>query len=160
MKIRVNEHQLERVLIKLQDQRITNRINETKEEAQKNAAIKWLNKRYGKDKLKVVQRPTLGQKTTKTYKPGQSIFNSEFKERLEMSFYVNSNNEIIIVYISEDYPTLINLEAIWEKMESFFHLSWGDIESILDAWVTETYPDLKNVETSACPSEMLETLWN
>ena len=143
MKIRVNEHQLERVLIKLQDQRITNRINETKEEVLEKLAIDWLNKRYGK--LKIVLVPASSP--------------SAAKKGLKMSLYVNSNNEIIMAYTSPSDPLLIDHDSIWKKMDLLFHLNTNDIQSILKVWVKETY-DLEGTEPVPCPSEVIGYLWD
>jgi hypothetical protein len=41
------------------------------------------------------------------------------------------NHEIESVYISDD--------QIWSKIESLFHLNYGEIYSIMNLWLKDTY---------------------
>ena len=60
--------------------------------------------------------------------------NSEFPNSV---FYVNSDNEILMEY-GQEY-VIIHYKQIWSKIESFFHLEYGDIKSITKIWLEETY---------------------
>ena len=77
--------------------------------------IKWLNKHFG----------NLTPKTTEKYP--NSVF------------YVNSNNEITMEYNQENYRVYINYDHIWSKIESLFHLNYGDIQSFIKVWLEDTY---------------------
>jgi hypothetical protein len=54
-------------------------------------------------------------------------------------FYVNSNNEITMEYNQENYRVYINYDHIWSKIESLFHLNYGDIQSFIKVWLEDTY---------------------
>ena len=82
--------------------------------------IKWLNKNFG----------NLTPKTIKKYR--NSVF------------YVNSSNEVMMEYDKENEDVYIHYEYIWLKIESLFHLNYGDIQSIMKVWLEETYK-LKDV---------------
>ena len=77
--------------------------------------IKWLNMYYG----------NLTPKTTEKYP--KSVF------------YVNSSNEVMMEYDKENEDVYIHYEYIWLKIESLFHLNYGDIQSIMKVWVEEAY---------------------
>ena len=54
-------------------------------------------------------------------------------------FYVNSSNEVMMEYDKENEDVYIHYEYIWLKIESLFHLNYGDIQSIMKVWVEEAY---------------------
>ena len=82
--------------------------------------IKWLDKHFG----------NLTPKKHKNY-------------RDRMVFYVNDNNEVMMEY-STEYRRIHIHNKIWSKIESLFHLSYRDIQSIMKVWLEETYK-LKDV---------------
>ena len=61
---------------------------------------------------------------------------SEYPESV---FYVNSDNEVLMEYNQENEQVFLNPGQIWSKIESFFHLNYGDIKSITKIWLEETY---------------------
>ena len=91
MDIQVNEHQLERVV------------------------IKWLNKHFG------------------------NLTQKKHKDHPESVFYVNSGNEVIMEYNQENERVYIHYDHIWSKIESLFHLNYGETQSIMKVWVEEDY---------------------
>ena len=60
--------------------------------------------------------------------------NSEFPNSV---FYVNSDNEVMMEY--GEKVVVIHYKQIWSKIESLFHLNYGDIQSIMKVWVEEAY---------------------
>ena len=54
-------------------------------------------------------------------------------------FYVNPNNEIMMEYNQKNYLVYINYDDIWSKIESLFHLNYGDIKSLIKVWLEDTY---------------------
>ena len=54
-------------------------------------------------------------------------------------FYVNSSNEVMMEYDKENEDVYIHYEYIWLKIESLFHLNYGDIQSIMKVWVEGAY---------------------
>jgi hypothetical protein len=77
--------------------------------------IKWLNKYFG----------DLTPKKDKDH-PGSV-------------FYLNSNNEIIMEYYQKNEHVFIHNDYIWSKTQSLFHLNPGEIKSIMNTWLEETY---------------------
>lgn len=53
-------------------------------------------------------------------------------------FYVNSVNEVLMEYKKNEY-IFIHYDQILSKLESFFHLNYGDIKSITKIWLEEAY---------------------
>lgn len=54
-------------------------------------------------------------------------------------FYVNSDNEIMMVYHKRTEYIYIRYDQIWSKIESLFNLNFNDINSIIKFWLEETY---------------------
>jgi len=77
--------------------------------------IKWLNKNFG------------------------NLIPKKRKDKPNISFYVNSNNEVMIEYHQENEEVWINYVHIWSKIESLFHLNYDDTQSIIKVWLEETY---------------------
>jgi hypothetical protein len=77
--------------------------------------IKWLNKYYG------------------------NLTPKKHKDHPNSVFYVNSNNEIMMEYDKENNRVYIYYDHIWSKIESLFHLNYGEIKSIIKTWVEEAY---------------------
>jgi len=59
-------------------------------------------------------------------------------------FYVNSENEIIILYDENTNDVWISYTSIWLKLESLFYLKYQDIHLIIKDWLEEHY-NLKGV---------------
>jgi hypothetical protein len=78
-------------------------------------AIKWLNKHFGD--LRAVEHNT-------------------YPESL---FYVNPKNIVIMEWVPEYEDIWVNKEYIWSKIESIFHLSEMDTQSIMEIWLKDTY---------------------
>jgi hypothetical protein len=161
MKIQVNENQLKRVLIKLQDQRITNRIHETKEEVLEKLAIDWLNKRYGN--LKTEKRNIYIEPISNKiiFGPKWLGDRSKFKE---MSIYVNEvklnyvDNEIMMIWDGLKNSYIIINDNIWSRAQSFFHLKYNETKSIMKKWLKNTY-GIENAEPVS-PNSELEYIFN
>ena len=77
--------------------------------------IKWLDKHYGNLTLKTIE------------KYPNSVF------------YVNSDNEVIMEYDKKNENVYIHYDHIWSKIESLFHLNYGETQSIMKVWVEEAY---------------------
>jgi hypothetical protein len=77
--------------------------------------IKWLNQNFG----------NLTPKTTEKYP--KSVF------------YVNSDNGVMMEHNQKNECVYIHYDHIWSKIESLFHLNYGDAESIMKVWVEEAY---------------------
>jgi hypothetical protein len=77
--------------------------------------VKWLNKHYG------------------------NLTPKKHKDHPESVFYVNSENIIMMKYNQKNEYVYINYYQIWLKIESLFHLNYGDIKSIMKVWLEETY---------------------
>ena len=77
--------------------------------------IKWLNQNFG----------NLTPKTTEKYP--KSVF------------YVNSDNGVMMEHNQKNECVYIHYDHIWSKIESLFHLNYGDAESIMKVWVEEDY---------------------
>lgn len=60
-------------------------------------------------------------------------------------FYVNPNNEIMMEYNQKNYLVYINYDDIWSKIESLFHLNYGDVQSIIKVWLEEKPYELVGV---------------
>ena len=54
-------------------------------------------------------------------------------------FYVNSDNVVMMQYNQENERIYIQNDHIWGKIESLFHLNYNDTQSIMKAWLEETY---------------------
>ena len=61
------------------------------------------------------------------------------KDKPNISFYVNSNNEVMMEYLQENEEVWINYVHIWSKIESLFHLNYRETQSIMKVWLEETY---------------------
>jgi hypothetical protein len=85
--------------------------------------VKWLNKKYS----------NLTPKTIEKYP--NSVF------------YVNSDNEVIMEYDKKNENVYIHYDHIWSKIESLFHLNYGETQSIMKVWLEEAYK-LGGVTTS------------
>lgn len=76
--------------------------------------IKWLNKNFG------------------------DLTPKKRKDKPNVSFYVNSDNEILMGYDKET-KYLWSESRIWSMIESLFHLKYGEIHSIMNLWLKDTY---------------------
>jgi hypothetical protein len=54
-------------------------------------------------------------------------------------FYVNSDNDILMKYDEKTEKIWIDYGQIWSKLESFFSLQYGDIQSIMRVWLEKHY---------------------
>jgi hypothetical protein len=54
-------------------------------------------------------------------------------------FYVNSDNVILMKYDEKTEKIWIDYDQIWSKLESFFSLHYGDIQSIMKVWLEKHY---------------------
>ena len=54
-------------------------------------------------------------------------------------FYVNSDNEVIMEYDKKNENVYIHYDHIWSKIESLFHLNYGETQSIMKVWLEEAY---------------------
>ena len=61
------------------------------------------------------------------------------KDHPNSVFYINSGNEIMMEYNHEIESVYISDDQIWSKIESLFHLNYGEIYSIMNLWLEETY---------------------
>ena len=77
--------------------------------------IKWLNKNFG-------------NLTPKKRKDNPNVF-----------FYINSDNEVLMGYDKKNNYLWISDPRIWLMIESLFHLKHGEIYSIMNLWLKDTY---------------------
>jgi hypothetical protein len=77
--------------------------------------IKWLNKHYG------------------------NLMPKKHKDHPNSVFYVNSSNEVMMKYDKKNEYVFIHYENIWSKIESLFHLNYGETQSIMKTWLEEAY---------------------
>ena len=77
--------------------------------------VKWLNKHFG------------------------NLTPKKHRDYPNSVFYVDDNNQVLMEYDKENEDVYIHYEYIWLKIESLFHLNYGDIQSIMKVWVEEDY---------------------
>jgi hypothetical protein len=77
--------------------------------------IKWLNKHYG------------------------NLTPKKHKYHSQLVFYVNSDNGVMMEYDQKNEGVYIHYGHIWSKIESLFHLNYGETQSIMKVWVEEAY---------------------
>jgi hypothetical protein len=70
-------------------------------------------------------------------------------------FYVNSENEIIILYDEDTNHVWIDYGKIWSKLESLFHIKYDDIQLIMVDWLGEHY----GLRKFKLKSKYLDTAW-
>ena len=58
---------------------------------------------------------------------------------VNLVFYVNPSNEVMMVYDKKTESVYINYGQIWLKIESLFHLNDRDTQLIIKAWLEEAY---------------------
>ncbi len=61
------------------------------------------------------------------------------KDNPDVSFYVNSDNEVLMGYDKKNNYLWISDPHIWLMIESLFHLKHGEIYSIMNLWLKDTY---------------------
>ncbi len=77
--------------------------------------IKWLNKHFGNLTIKIP------------------------KKHKKQVFYVNSENIVMMEYNQKNEYVYIHYDQIWSKIELLFHLNHDHNQSIMKAWLEETY---------------------
>jgi hypothetical protein len=77
--------------------------------------IKWLNKHYG------------------------NLMPKKHKYHSQLVFYVNSDNQVMMEYDQKNERVYIHNYHIWSKIESLFHLNYRETQSIMKAWLEDTY---------------------
>ena len=77
--------------------------------------IKWLNKNFG------------------------NLTPKKRKDNPDVSFYVNSDNEVLMGYDKKNNYLWVSDPRIWLMIESLFHLKHGEIHSIMNLWLKDTY---------------------
>ena len=88
-----------------------------KDKTIKEVCLQWLNEKFGKGKLKIVD------------------------DNRKIN-YVDDNGNIIIMYYKEkdkDDNFLINQDLVWSLFNIGFILSYNDTQEILSTWLEETY---------------------
>jgi hypothetical protein len=90
-----------------------------KDKTIKGVCLQWLNEKFGKGKLKIVDD------------------NIARKEAID---YVDDNGEIIIrFYKDKDDYFLINNDLVWSLFNKGFILSYNTTQEIISTWLEETY---------------------
>jgi len=87
---------------------------EVNEEQVYRVVIKWLNKYFGN--LRPVEHNTYS----------------------ESLFYVDPKNKVIMEWVPEHEDVWVDTD-IWLMIESLFHLKYGEIHSIINLWLKDTY---------------------
>jgi len=77
--------------------------------------IKWLNKNFG------------------------NLTPKKRKDNPNVLFYVNSDNEVLMGYDKKNNYLWVSESRIWLMIESLFHLKYGEIHSIINLWLKDTY---------------------
>jgi hypothetical protein len=77
--------------------------------------IKWLNQNFG------------------------NLTPKKHKDHSQSVFYVNSDNGVMMEYNQKNGCVYIHYDHIWSKIESLFHLNYGETQSIMKVWVEEDY---------------------
>jgi hypothetical protein len=77
--------------------------------------IKWLNKYYG------------------------NLIPKKDKDRPNLVFYLNDNNQDLMEYDKEMGVVYIDYNQIWSKIESLFSLNYFEVQSIMSIWLKDTY---------------------
>jgi hypothetical protein len=77
--------------------------------------IKWLNKHYGNLTLK------------------------KHIDHPNSVFYLTSDNQVMMEYYEKKDSVYIHYDHIWSKIESLFHLNYGETQSIMKVWLEEAY---------------------
>jgi hypothetical protein len=77
--------------------------------------IKWLNKNFG------------------------NLTPKKRKDKPNVLFYVNSDNEVLMGYDKDNNYLWVSEPRIWLMIESLFHLKYGEIYSIMNLWLKDTY---------------------
>ena len=77
--------------------------------------IKWLNKNFG------------------------NLTPKKRKDNPNVLFYVNSDNEVLMGYDKKNNYLWVSESRIWLMIESLFHLKHGEIYSIMNLWLKDTY---------------------
>ena len=77
--------------------------------------IKWLNKHFG------------------------NLTPKKHKDHSKLVFYVNSDNQVMMEYDQKNEGVYIHYGHIWSKIESLFHLNYGETQSIMKTWLEEAY---------------------
>jgi hypothetical protein len=77
--------------------------------------IKWLNKNFG------------------------NLTPKKHKDYPKSVFYVNSDNGFIMEYNKKNEYVYIHNDQIWSIIQSLFNLNYGETQSIIKAWLEETY---------------------
>ena len=54
-------------------------------------------------------------------------------------YYVNDNNQDLMEYDKKTERVYIHYDHIWSKIESLFHLNYGETQSIMKVWAEEDY---------------------